>query len=168
MVSYLAIKSGNSSSKYKMEGMASGSYNDKFPKKCLAAMKRNPYPKDFNFYLCGLHFTDEDFQQDLRYEVQGGKKKLKLLDTAIPSIFSFTKKWKDEKNQKNVFTTEKKKIQNIKYLVSANIQTVYPKTSISLMNKMMRLIQNMSRHVLKLMNLFDSKWCPHEWVLWPK
>ena len=55
-------------------------------------MKRNPYPKDFNFYLCGLHFSDEDFQQDLRYAVQGGKKKLKLLDTAIPSIFSFTKK----------------------------------------------------------------------------
>lgn len=84
-------------------------------------MKRNPYPKDFNFYLCGLHFSDEDFQQDLRYEVQGGKKKLKLLDTAIPSIFSFTKMWKDEKNQKNVLTTEKKKIQNIKYSVSANI-----------------------------------------------
>lgn len=92
MVSYVAIKCGNSSSKYKMEEMAPGSYNDKFPKKCLAAMKRNPYPKDFNFYLCGLHFSDEDFQQDLRYAVQGGKKKLKLLDTAIPSIFSFTKK----------------------------------------------------------------------------
>ena len=72
--------------------MEPGSYNDKFPKKCLAAMKQNPYPKDFKFYLCGLHFSDEDFQQDLRYEVQGGKKKLKLLDTAIPSIFSFTKK----------------------------------------------------------------------------
>ena len=34
------------------------------------------------------------------------------------------------------------------YVVSANIQTIHSKTSISLVKKIMQLIQNMSRHVL--------------------
>ena len=61
-------------------------------------MNRNsPYPKDNNFYLFGLHFSDDDFQRDLRCEHQGGEKKFKLLDAAIPSIFNFTKKVKRQK-----------------------------------------------------------------------
>ena len=52
------------------------------------------YLKDNNFHLCGLHFSNNDFQRDLRYEFQGGEKKFKLLDTAIPSMLSFIKKVK--------------------------------------------------------------------------
>ena len=58
-------------------------------------MKRDPpYPKNKNFYLCGLHFRDDSFKCDLRYELQGGEKTFKLLDTAVPSIFSFSKETK--------------------------------------------------------------------------
>ena len=62
-----------------------------------------PYPKDNNIYFCGLHFSNEDFQRDLRYELQGIEKTFKLLDTAIPSIFSFTKNVKRREESEKRF-----------------------------------------------------------------
>ena len=61
--------------------------------KWLTAMKRDPpypdNPKDF--VVCGLHFSDDDFKPDLKYEyTKRGKQRFILADNAIPSIFNFS------------------------------------------------------------------------------
>ena len=56
-------------------------------------MKRDPpYPKNEHFSVCGLHFADECFERDLRYQLQGGKRNFKLIATAVPTIFDFEDK----------------------------------------------------------------------------
>ena len=54
----------------------------------LAQMKRDPqdgkYPK--YFYLCGIHFEDDYFERDLKYELTGSKRNFKLKANAAPSI----------------------------------------------------------------------------------
>ena len=55
-------------------------------------MRRDPpYPENpENFILCGLHFTDDSFKRDLQFEISGlGKQRFKLVDGAVPSVFSF-------------------------------------------------------------------------------
>ena len=59
--------------------------------KWIQAMKREPpYPVNpQNFDLC-LHFTDDSFKRDLRFEMFGGTQTFNLVDGSVPSIFSFS------------------------------------------------------------------------------
>ena len=51
-----------------------------------------PYPENpENFVLCELHFTDDNFKRELQFEISGhGKQRFKLIDGAVPSVFSFS------------------------------------------------------------------------------
>ena len=62
-------------------------------KKWLQAMKRDPgYPENpKNFVLCGLHFEDDCFARDRKFELMGGKRTYLLLKDSVPSVFSFSK-----------------------------------------------------------------------------
>ena len=99
MVSCGAINRGNSSSKLKTDDMKGWHNVPHKPKdmllrqKWLVAMKRDPpYPKNEHFSVCGLHFTDECFERDLRYQLQGGKRNFKLIATAVPILQFLTLK----------------------------------------------------------------------------
>ena len=99
MVSCGAINCGDSSSKLKTNDVKGWHNVPHKPKdmllrqKWLVAMKRDPpYPKIEHFSVCGLHFADECFERDLRYQLQGGKRNFKLIATAVPTIFDFEDK----------------------------------------------------------------------------
>ena len=99
MVSCGTINCGNSSSKLKtddVEGWHNVPHEPKdmlLRQKWLFAMKRDPpYPKNEHFSVCGLHFADECFERDLRYQLQGGKRNFKLIATAVSTIFDFEDK----------------------------------------------------------------------------
>ncbi|XP_057298998.1 uncharacterized protein LOC130629703 [Hydractinia symbiolongicarpus] len=98
MVTCGALNCGNSSTKKSVadvkgwHNVPTEKENKQRRKKWLAAMKRDPpYPADTNFVLCGMHFTSECFQRDLKAELCGSVRKFILLPNAIPSVFSFSK-----------------------------------------------------------------------------
>ena len=82
MVNCCAINRNNSSKKKKgddVKGWHIVPYKEnekELRKKWLHALKRDPpYPEnDKNFVVCGLHFDDNSFKRDLRYELCGGKR----------------------------------------------------------------------------------------------
>ena len=45
------------------------------------------FPPDFR--ICGLHFSEECFERDLKHELAGAKRTYTLRDDAIPTIFNF-------------------------------------------------------------------------------
>ncbi|XP_057308074.1 uncharacterized protein LOC130645964 [Hydractinia symbiolongicarpus] len=99
MVTCGALNCGNSSTKKSVadvkgwHNVPTEKENKQRRKKWLAAMKRDPpYPADTNFVLCGMHFTSECFQRDLKAELCGSVRKFILLPNAIPSVFSFSKR----------------------------------------------------------------------------
>ena len=64
-------------------------------KKWIVAMRRDPpYPKDTNFALCGLHFTDDCFLDDPKAKYGGMAASFKLKEDAVPSVFEFSKQIK--------------------------------------------------------------------------
>lgn len=58
----------------------------------ISIRREPPYPKDENFAVCGIHFTEDCFSRDLQSELTGkSKQKFKLKEGAIPTIFPFSK-----------------------------------------------------------------------------
>ena len=70
-------------------------------------MKREPpYPNDKNFYLCGHHFRDEDFERDLMADLMPDvKRKFRIKNDAVPSIFTFSVE--SEKRRSNILGESK-------------------------------------------------------------
>ena len=98
MVNCAAPGCGRHSRKFKSEdvkgwhSVPTAMENSQLRTQWLTAMKREPpYPLDKNFYLCGLHFSDDCFHRDIKHEMMGGKKTFKLIDTAVPDNFYFSK-----------------------------------------------------------------------------
>ena len=79
-------------------------------------MKRDPqdgkYPK--YFYLCGLHFEDDNFERDVKYEITGSKRTFKLKANAVPSIFGFL-----EAKKRRTLSESRKEKNEIKNVASS-------------------------------------------------
>ena len=54
------------------------------------------FPPDFR--ICGLHFSDESFERDLKHELTGAKRTFSLKDDVIPTIFKFKKQPRKRKH----------------------------------------------------------------------
>ena len=82
----------NKKAKHEVKGWQYIPQNKTLRAKWIAAMRREPpYPKDENFAICGLHFSDDCFIEDLQAKYCGTPNSFKLKDDAVPSLFEFSK-----------------------------------------------------------------------------